>query len=195
MERKDLGAWHLANNPQLYEVQRNNNFEFVVTGLEDLLRAGATGNEKDAYITNAQEVLRVSVNKATVPHFTQEPIQIKRGNTTIKYAGVPQFGEGQLSFNDYIGADTLSVLMAWQNQSCDIGSERVGSLMRTNYKKLCYLIEYPPDYDAPVRTWKLYGCWISSLSEGEFTMDNGDKHMIDCVIQYDRAELDLSDAN
>ena len=82
--------------------------------------------------------------------------------------------------------------MAWQNLSYDVNTEKVASLQRTNYKRLAYLIEYPPDYYEPVRTWKLYGCWISSLSEDSYTNDNGDKHMITATIQYDRAQIDLT---
>ena len=29
VEDRTLGAWHLADNPDLYEIQRTNNFEFV----------------------------------------------------------------------------------------------------------------------------------------------------------------------
>lgn len=192
MAREQIGTYHLADNPQLFEVQRNNNFEFVVTDIDGILRAGANGTEKNAYINNAQEMLRLSVTKSFIPHFTQEVVNIKRGNTTLKYAGVPTFGEGSLEFNDYIGADVKSILMAWQNMSCNIQTEKVGSLDVTPYKKNCYLIEYTPDY-RKVRTWKIYGCWISALSEGEYTSEDGQKHNISCTIQYDRAEIDLTE--
>lgn len=192
MAIEQIGTYHLADNPQLFEIQRNNNFEFIVTDIDGILRAGANGTEKNATISNAQEMLRLSVTKAFVPHFTQEVVNIKRGNTTLKYAGVPTFGEGSLDFNDFIGADVKSILMAWQNMSCNIQTEKVGSLDVTPYKKNCYLIEYTPDY-RKIRTWKIYGCWISSLSEGEYTSEDGQKHQISCTIQYDRAEIDLTE--
>lgn len=192
MASTQIGTYHLADNPQLFEVQRQNNFEFVVTDIDGIIRAGALGTESNAKINNAQEMLRLSVTKAFVPHFTQEVVNIKRGNSTLKYAGVPSFPEGSIDFNDYIGADVKSILKAWQNLSYNVRTEKVGSLDVTNYKKDCYLIEYTPDY-RKVRTWRLYGCWISSLSEGEYTADSGDKHQISCTIQYDRAEIDLSE--
>ena len=192
MASTQIGTYHLADNPQLFEIQRQNNFEFVVTDIDGILRAGALGTEKNATINNAQEMLRLSVTKAFVPHFTQEVVNIKRGNSTLKYAGVPSFSEGSLDFNDYIGADIKSILKAWQNLSYNVRTEKVGALDVTNYKKDCYLIEYTPDY-RKVRTWRLYGCWISALSEGEYTADSGDKHQISCTIQYDRAEIDLSE--
>lgn len=192
MASTQIGTYHLADNPQLFEVQRQNNFEFVVTDIDGIIRAGALGTESNAKINNAQEMLRLSVTKAFVPHFTQEVVNIKRGNSTLKYAGVPSFPEGSIDFNDYIGADIKSILKAWQNLSYNVRTEKVGSLDVTNYKKDCYLIEYTPDY-RKVRTWRLYGCWISSLNEGEYTSDSGDKHQISCTIQYDRAEIDLSE--
>lgn len=192
---EQIGTYHLADNPSLYEVQRNNNFEFIVTNLDGIKRAGAIGTESNAFISNAQEVIRIGVMKAFVPHFTQEVVQVKRGNTTLKYAGVPTFGEGTLELNDYIGADDKSAMMAWQNLSYDVETEKVGSMSNpdTQYKKTCYLVEYTPDY-RKVRTWVLYGCWISSLSEGDYSAEDGGKHVIQATVQYDWGKIDLSDS-
>lgn len=187
-----IGIYHLANNPQLFEVQRNNNFEFIVTDIDGIMRAGAIGTESNALIGNAQEVLRLSVTKSFIPHFSQAVVEVKRGNNTMKYAGVPTFDAGSLEFNDFVGADTKSVLMAWQNLTYDIRTEKVGSVATKNYKKDCYLIEYTPDYQK-VRTWIVHGCWISKLSEGEYSAEDGGKHAIQAEIQYDWAEIDLSD--
>lgn len=192
MPETQIGTYHLGDNPQLFEIQRNNNYEFVVTDIDGILRAGAIGTESNARFNNAQEMLRLSVTQAFIPHFTQETVEIKRGNSTLKYAGVPSFDSGSLQFNDFIGADVKAILMAWQNLSYNVYTEKVGSLDVTNYKKNCYLIEYTPDY-RKVRTWRLYGCWISALSESEYTNDNGDKHQISCTIQYDHAELDMTE--
>ena len=192
MPSQQIGTYHLADNPQLFEIQRQNNFEFIVTDIDGIIRAGALGTESNSKINNAQEMLRLSVTKAFVPHFTQEVINIKRGNSTLKYAGVPSFSEGSLDFHDFIGADVKSILQAWQNLSYNVRTEKVGSLDVTNYKKDCYLIEYTPDY-RKVRTWRLYGCWISALSEDDYTAESGEKHLIHCTIQYDRAEIDLTE--
>lgn len=194
MPTNQIGTYHLADNPQLYEIQRSNNYEFVVTDIDGIRRAGAIAGSKNSTFKNAQEILRVSVSKSSVPHFTQEVVSVKRGNNTLKYAGVPSFPEGTIEFHDFIGADVKSILMAWQNLSYNVQTEKVGSLDVTNYKKDCYLIEYTPDY-RKVRTWRLYGCWISNINEGEYTNESGDKKLITATIQYDRAEIDVSDMN
>lgn len=177
-----LGTYYLTDNPKHYEIQRTNNFMFYISGLMGLV---AQGN--DYATSNIEDVIKISVSKASVPHFQQGVIKVTRGNNTMKFAGVPEFNEGSLTLNDYIGAGTKEALMAWQNQAYDVRTEKVG--LATDYKRDAYLIEYTPDYQI-VRTWKLMGCWISSLSEGEYNHESNDKHTIDCTIQYDKAWLD-----
>lgn len=181
----DIGSYRLASNPSVYQPALNNNFEFVVTDIDNLRRA-----YEGTLIPNAQEVLRFSVDTISVPHFTQEPITIRRGNSVMKFAGVPTFESGRLVVNDYIGADTKSVLMAWQSLSYDVKNEKVGSAV--NYKKDCYLIEYTPDY-RQIRQWILYGCWVSGIEEGDFNQSSGDKRSLTATIQYDKAMMLLPD--
>jgi len=187
MADKQIGSYYLADNPDLYEIQRSNNFEFVVEDIDSMLRAGALGTEDRDYITNGQEVLRFSMVDAFTPTFKQEPIVIRRGNSVMKAAGIPTFDEGQIKVNDYIGADTKSVLMAWQALSYNVRTEKVGRM--SQYKKDCTLLEYTPDYQL-VRAWKLKGCWVSAVDGGTFTMENGDKKTITATIQYDKAYID-----
>lgn len=182
------GTYHLADNPNLYEVQRINNFEFVVMDINNILRAGMRDSTANR-IANAQEILRMSVSSSAIPHFSQNPIEVKRGNSTLKYAGVPTFNEGSLTLIDYIGADTKAILMAWQNLSYNVQTEKVGLI--SDYKKDAYLIEYSPDMQI-VRQWKLHGCWISNITEPDYSSETNDKHTISVTIQYDRAEIDTS---
>lgn len=193
MADSTIGTYHLAANAELYEISRSNNFEFVVTGFDELLRVGAfeeTAEDLSDYVKGSQEILRLSVVKASVPHFTQSIIEVKRGNTVMKAAGVPTFSEGSLVVNDFIGADTKSVLMAWQRLSYDVTTEKIGRMV--DYKHDCTLIEYTPDYEQ-VRYWDLKGCWISGISEGEYDMENGDKRQITATIQFDKAIMHMPD--
>lgn len=187
---EQIGTYHLANNPDLYELQRNNNFEFVVTGIGELVRAGAIAGDGRSTITNGQEVLRLSVVKASVPNFKQEPLTIKRGNSVMKMAGVPTFDAGNLVIRDFIGADSKSVLMAWQKLSYDVKTEKVGRM--SSYKKDCTLVEYTPDYQM-VRYWNLKGCWISGISQDDFDMESGETKTLTATIEFDKAEMHLPD--
>lgn len=106
----------------------------------------------------------------------------------MKFAGAPTFSDGTLVVNDYIGADTKSALMAWQNLSYNVKTEKVGNMK--DYKKMCYLCEYTPDYKL-VRTWKMLGCWVSGLTESDFSMDSAGKKTISATISFDKAFMEL----
>lgn len=191
-----IGTYYLADNPQHYEIQRTNNFVFYVEGLKSGITKSAE-LDPDSYGVqnkwaqdNADDVIRISCSKAFVPHFTQSVIEVKRGNNTLKFAGTPTFGEGSIALYDFIGAGTKDVLYAWQQLSYNTRNEKVGLV--TDYKKDAYLLEYTPDYQL-VRTWKLYGCWISGLSEDDYNWESNEKHNINATIQYDKAVIDTSD--
>jgi len=202
MAAEKIGTYHLADNPEKFEVARSNNFEFVIQfdGVDPvtkkprendpLLRAGITRDRTNAQpedkieLEDAKESIRLSVVKASVPHFTQEEIVVTRGNDKMYAAGVPTFGDGTLEVNDFIGAQSKSVLLAWQKLSYDARTEKVGRMK--DYKRDCLLMEYTPDYEL-VRTWELKGCWVKGISEPEYSMEDNSKRTITATIRYDKA--------
>ena len=176
-----VGIQYLATNPKHYEIQRSNNFMFYV----DL--DGVAVKNSDYATTNGTSVIQVACSKAFVPHFKQEVIPIKRGNSTIKFAGAASFDSGSIDVRDYIGSGAKDLLMAWQRLSYDVSTEKVG--LTTDYKKDAFLLEYTPDYQL-VRSWKLHGCWISAISEGEYSHESNDARAISVTIEYDWSEVD-----
>ena len=190
----NIGTYHLADNPQLYEPARSNNFEFIITGIDSLLYAGLNPeleHQANDYITNGQETIRLSVVSSSVPHFTLGVIDVKRGNNTMHVAGVPTFENHTLVVNDFIGAKTKSVLLAWQALAYDVKTEKVHRA--DNYKRTCYLYEYTPDNDTVIRYWELVGCWISGLSEDTFSMEDNAKRTVSATIVFDKAIPHLPD--
>ena len=184
---ENFGAYHLANAANdLYEPMRTNAFRFIVTDIDNLVRA-----DSDDVIKNAQELLEFSVVSFTVPTFTQEPIIIRRGNSVMKAAGIPSFNEGELVIKDYMGADGKSILLAWQNLSYNVKEQTIG--LMSEYKKDCYLVEYSPDYSRIVRQWILHKCWVSGISQDAFNVEEGGERQLSATIQYDWAEQILSD--
>ena len=181
-----VGAYHFSDNKELFEIQRGNNFDFVVS--DDLNNISAYGNETKTF-PRAKEMIRLSVSAASVPHFQQNAIEVRRGNTAIKYAGVLTWNSGSLECYDFIGAETKDILMAWQARSGNPMYQTVGR--QADYKMTAYLIEYTPDYNEIVRTWRLDGCWISNIDEDGFSVDGGGQaRKIRCTIEYDRAVVD-----
>ena len=182
----DYGTYTLADKINLYEIQRTNNFEFVISDLAGLLKSGFAESDSGVIRTpvNSQEIIRLSVVSSTVPSFSQRPIEVKRGNSILKYAGTPEFSSGTLVINDFVGIDTIEILQAWQNQSYNVRTEKVG--LAIHYKKNCTLNEYSPDYQL-VRSMTIYGCWIGDLTQDDFNNETNNKHTIRATIHYDKA--------
>lgn len=186
-----ISTYHLSNNPALYEPSRSNAFEFLCYDFSDLLVAGKTDDTSSSadYLSGTQEVIKLSVAEAFVPNFELDTIEIKRGNSTMKFAGTPSFQDGTIKCNDYVGARTKDHLLAWQALAYNVQADVVE--LAGKYKRDCVLVEYAPDYSKVIRKWTLKGCWVRGLSEGSFSHDSPDKRSIDVTIVYDRAIPEL----
>lgn len=187
-----LSAQHISANLASYEAARTGFFSLIVDDIDNIVSAAFSG-ERDAATDNdkiarAQETLKLNVVKAPVPHFTLQALEYKRGNDTVKFAGVPEFQSGNITVDDVVGLDTKSILMAWQALAYNVYTRKGGRMK--DYKKNCTLIEYTQDFEQ-IRSWTLYGCWISDISEGEFDKENDGKRQIQAKLEYDRAEMNL----
>lgn len=184
--KTNFGTYHINSDIRNYESARGNFFTFIVDDLEGLVKSDFALEEPESsdLIENGQEVIKLSVNKASVPHFDLEVIPVRRGNSVVKFAGNPSFKEGTLELQDFVGLKVKSVLMAWQALAYDVINDRGGRAV--NYKKNCTLIEYTQDYEE-VRRWDLVGSWISGITEEDFDMDSDGARKISATLQYDRA--------
>ena len=194
--RDPLGTYHLAQHPDLFTPARSNNFVFYPQFKNRLLKEGvseATATDND-YISAeyAQEVLMLSVNEASVPHMSQNVIEVKRGNTVMKFAGAVNYDAGSLKFEDYIGADTKSALYAWRRLAFNKEDETIGRA--EDYKITATLVEYTPDH-RQIRYWELFGVWVSDISEDSFQQESDGKRVVSVSISYDRAIEHLPDDN
>ena len=195
-DSKATGTYYLTDNPEYYEIQRNNNFVFYVSGLKEKLKEFYSNNPLNKPKMNkftevySDDVLKVSVASSSVPHFKQNAIQIRRGNGVMKFAGVPEFDSHTIKLDDFIGAGTSDVINAWQSLSYNVMTEKVG--LAADYKMNAYLLEYTPDYQL-VRTIRMMGCWVSGISEDDFDHNSNDKHSITATIEFDKAWVDTSD--
>ena len=139
----NYGVYHLADNPAQYQPVRTNNYRCICQGLEELVRVGGDENNRNDYLENAQEVIDFSVVSFDAPNFTQDEIQIRRGNSTVYFAGTPRFNTSNLVINDFVGADGKSILQAWQALSYDVVNDVINP--STKYKKDMLILEYTPD--------------------------------------------------
>lgn len=185
-----LDAQHISANLASYEAARTGFFTFVVSDLDNIVKASFSGdNPGDTdKIARAQEYLTLNVVQAKVPHFSLQPLEYRRGNDMVKFAGVPTFDSGEIVVDDVVGLGTKSILMAWQGLAYNVHTRKGGRM--PNYKKDCTLVEYTQDYEQ-IRSWKLYGCWVSDVSESTFNRESDGKRQVTATIQYDRAEMDM----
>lgn len=187
-----LSAKHISTNLANYEAARTGFFSLIVDDIDNIINAAFSGEAGEAAasdrIARAQETLKLNVVKAPVPHFELKVNEYKRGNDTVKFAGTPEFRTGDITVDDVVGMDTKSILMAWQALAYNVYTRKGGRMK--DYKKNATLIEYTQDFEQ-IRSWTLYGCWISNITEGDFDKENDGKRQITATIQYDRAEMDL----
>lgn len=187
-----LSAQHISTNLANYEAARSGFFSLFVDDIDNIIKASYGGAAEEATdgdkIARAQETLKLNVVKAPVPHFSLKKESYRRGNDVVNFAGVPDFKDGSIVVDDVVGMDTKSILMAWQALAYNVYTRKGGRMK--DYKKTCTLVEYTQDFEQ-IRSWTLYGCWVSDLQEGEFDKENDGKRQITASIIYDRAEMNL----
>ena len=187
-----LSAQHISANLASYESARTGFFSLIVDDIDNIISAAYSGDPNDAAdsdkIARAQEILKLNVVNAPVPHFSLEKLSYKRGNDTVNFAGTPTFSDGEITVDDVVGLDTKSILMAWQALAYNVYTRKGGRMK--DYKKNCTLIEYTQDFEQ-IRSWTLYGCWIQNITEDNFNKEQDGKRQIRASIVYDRAEMNL----
>lgn len=217
-----LGTYHISSDIQNYESARSNFFQLLVEDFSDLQKQDGghlpendliypqfsyTGeNEPNEWITNSkgrtpQEVIKLSVNKMFVPHFSLGQVEIRRGNSVVKFTDVPTWDSGTIELQDFVGLETKNVLMAWQALAYDVVSDTQGragdwqdenGVWHRGYKRKCTLVEYTPDWEQ-IRYWELIGCWISNITESNFEVDGQGGRSLSITLQYDRAIMHQPD--
>ena len=197
---QSLNTTHISNYLESYEAARNSFFVFVVDPSQltnlyapDFDPDSGEGRVEDGTRFDGQtasDSLRLNVVKASVPNFTVETLEYRRGNDVVKFAGVPSFKEGSITVDDVVGLDTKSILYSWQYLAYNPITRKGGRMK--DYKKTCTLIEYTQDYQQ-IRYWTLYGCFITGIDEGEFDRESDGKRQMTVTISYDRAEMHLED--
>ena len=192
-----LGVYHLIEgNKRVYQPAKGNFFQLVITNLPEKIKlagtAGGAGNEVVGDL--ASEVIRLTVNKTSVPHFTLGEISIRKGNSVVYYASTPEFNEAPIEIDDMIGVESKAILEAWQALAYDVTTDKGGRAYKLNadgsnaggYKADAELIEYTSDY-VQVRSWKLKGCWVKEISEDDYDKENDGLRRVQATIRYDRA--------
>lgn len=174
-----MGINHMVNDSN-YEIQRTNNYEVQIEGLEgilDMLGNPIPQNNK------AGDIITLSTASFEAPSITIDPIIIPYGNGKVKYAQVGNYGDASITLNDYIGFNTEKILGAWFSLAYNPVQEVVGYAV--DYKKTGYLLEFDSKYNQ-VRSWKLEGCWLSTFQLGQYSAEGGNVRQMTATLVYDR---------
>lgn len=186
---KSLTAEHISSNLQNYEAARSGFFTLIVDDLDNILKSTYIGNAADAQdtdrIANAQEILKLNVTASSVPQFTIQTQQYTRGNEVVKFAGKPQWSNASITVDDVVGLNTKEILLSWKALAYNTHTRKGGRMK--DYKKTCTLVEYTQDYE-PIRSWTLYGCFVTAVNDSEFNKESDNKRSLTATIEYDRAE-------
>jgi len=144
-----IGAYHMIGK-DAYEPQRSTNYWIHIYGLDDL-----------GLKNNATDEITLCVNKIDGIDYSVGSIEVPYGNTKVKFAGLPEFKDINIVFNDFIGKNTQEILSKWFALVFNPDTQVIGRASR--YKKSGQIIETAPD-GSMERSWTLYGAWPSNLS-------------------------------
>jgi hypothetical protein len=200
MADQSLNTLHISENLAAYEAARNSFFVFYVdpTQLTNLYSPDFDPDSGEAKVEDgtrfdgqmASDALRLNVVKSSVPNFTIETHEYRRGNDVVKFAGVPTFKDGSITVDDVVGLRTKDMLYAWQYLAYNPITRKGGRMK--DYKKTCTLIEYTQDYEQ-IRYWTLYGCFVTGIDEGDFDRESDGKRQMTVAISYDRATMHIDE--
>ncbi len=183
-------AYHISQNKVEYNPQRKNNFILVVNFEDDLPRVGSddgtTNSEDIISASEAQNQVILTLRSCTTPNVTLGNLPVNRGNSVIKFAGKPEFGDITFEAYDYIGANIKDTLLAWQNLAYNSKYDYIGNAR--GYKKHCQLIQQTPN-GTMVRYWDIEGAWPKSVEPGDYDYTSEDQQTVSCTLSIDWAEM------
>ena len=168
-DSRSLGPKHLAADRK-WEPQRQTNYQLTIF---ELPGAGT-------------EAIMLSLVNFSLPTVSNEVINIKHGNTDVKFAGTTQWqGSDQLTVVDYITTDIQKIVSDWRELVYRPATDEIG--WAVEYKKEGEVSLVGPD-GTNERVWKYEGIWPSQVNYGEVNHESTtDVVRVEIQIQYDRA--------
>jgi hypothetical protein len=175
------------------EPQRTNNFELQITGLNSIVRAGFTKDDANSGYSAAikkrledtatiQELI-LSIKSAFSPKVSISILEVQYGNQKTKFAGVPTYENGTITWHDYYDQDTELILKAWQAAACDDATGAVGDA--ADYKRTAYLTMFAPN-GRHARRWKLINCWVADVNGDDFSNEGNNIRGLAATFIFDK---------
>jgi len=161
----DVGADHLVGSGGggSFIAQAMNNFTFEIEKLDGI---------------------GLSINGISGLTFTCTIGEIPYQNVKIKYIQAAEFDDVTMEIRDFIDQDIAGKLYTWFAQGYNPENDQIGT--PADYKADGTLIEHDPK-GGNERKWTLRGCFISSFSPGDFSMESqGEQVMINATLSVDK---------
>lgn len=143
-------------------------------------------------VTGDGNNLELIIQRAFLPKVSLQPIELRRGNDVLKFAGQATWEGGQLVVVDVLSRKELDVLLDWFNNTYNTETGEIGFAEDIGdykgYKRAGTLYEYAADGKFE-RSWPLNGLWISSPDLGNLDMTQGALKELTFTIQIDPSPL------
>lgn len=157
----------MANKKDLLgDIRRQNNFVVSITGVT----------------TTGDNNLQLIIDRAFLPRVSNQVLELRHGNDSIKLAGVASWEGGEISFHDVLSEDELNAVMRWRAKVYDTKTGKIG--LASEYKKSGTVTELGPNGEYK-RVWNLRGMWISALDPGTLDSSSGELKKVTMTIQID----------
>ena len=200
---------HISDNISQYEAARSSFFVFQIapdqlTNLRhpDFDTSSGEAGDADKYDgQTASDYIRLNVTKASVPNFSVETGEYRRGNDVVHYATTPTFADGSITVDEL--DDTLRALglNPLKKDLVDIKKkfEAEGGKIKFNQFVEIYLIfqKKAPTKQSLIDCFKIFnqdenGCIsLDDFKQSMTTMgDKFDDNQFDDIIKYANVEGD-----
>lgn len=176
-----LNAAFMSYEPK-YEVQRTNNFRFVISMNEFTNNSGVESGE----------IIELACDSTGLPSMTNDPINLDYGNSDVKVAGKVTVDDVSVAVKDFIEPDVENILWQWRLKVYNPQTGKVG--WAKNYKKQARIVMYGPNGEVE-RGWVLDGVWPTNLELGDLDYSSGDKRQLTMNLSVDNAYIERQGTN
>jgi hypothetical protein len=171
-----------ADAIQGYEPQRTNNalVTFAVNGLSGY---GTFSGGSGVSGSPSQSILLLSVDNFQLPQLQMSSFELAYLNETRKYLGRPSYGSMNITFKDFVDANTAQQLYLWYVASHNTNTGQ--TIFKSSYVCQGYAIMYGPDGSLP-REFQLWNCSCQSYVGGQASMAGDGPMEISTTILIDK---------
>lgn len=142
--------------------------------------------QKSRFRVTVEGIPAFLVQAVTIPQAVTSQIEIQQINTSEKVAGRTTYSDMSMTLYQAIAPSTMQLVQTWHR----LNHERATGLKgyADTYKKTI-TIEIVDGLGVVVQMWKVYGCWIKTITGVDYNKSEDAKVDITLDISCDWSEL------